>query len=67
MRERSWRLPVRIGLPVLAGEFVADWLWSKSLPDAAHRLPMRVVVMLAVILIWTAFRHWRSERTQTLR
>ena len=67
MRERFWYLPVKIALPVLAGGFLADWRWSKSLTEAAHRFPMRGITMFAVVLIWSAFRRWRSERKRTFR
>ena len=65
MRERFWHLPVKLVLPVLAGQFVADWLWSKNLMEAVHRFPMHAIMTFAIVLIWSAFRGWRSARARS--
>jgi hypothetical protein len=65
MRVRFWHLPMKAMLPVLAGQFLSDWLWNKSLTEAVHHFPMRAIITLAVILIWSAFRGWRSARKRT--
>ncbi|MBB3377099.1 hypothetical protein FHT46_000120 [Novosphingobium sp. BK258] len=67
MRERSWHLPVKIALPVLAGGFLADWFWAKDLKEAANHFPMRAITMLALVLIGSMFRHWRSKGKRKFR
>jgi len=67
MQKRFWDPPVKIVLSVLAGQFVADWLWGKGLIDAVHRFPKRCIGMFAIVFIWSAIRRWRFERKRPFR
>jgi hypothetical protein len=58
--------PIKIGLPLLGGQFIADWLF-KGLAYSASNLPERAAADLAVILTWAAVVTHRQRKKQTFR
>ena len=59
-------LAIKVGLPVLAGQFLCDWI-SDNLLSAAGHLPVRAVLMVAVLLSWAAFQEYRGRKNQPFR
>lgn len=66
MRRRILKLIVMVGLPVLIGQFAFDWIES-DLQSAISHLPTRALLILAVVLVWAAFREYRERRKRTVR
>jgi hypothetical protein len=63
MQHRLKSLTIKVGLPVLVGQFLFDWI-SGSLPAAASHLPVRAFYIFAVLLLWTAFREQRERKNR---
>ncbi len=66
MQRRILKLIVMVGLPVLIGQFAFDWIES-DLQSAISHLPTRTLLILAVVLVWAAFREYRECRKRTVR
>ncbi|MEO8375037.1 MAG: hypothetical protein ABI471_07420 [Sphingomonas bacterium] len=66
MQRHLASLILKIGLPVLSGQFASDWLSSALRPALAH-LPVRAIFLFAVLLVWAAFREYRESKKQTFR
>jgi hypothetical protein len=66
MQRRIIDLSVKVGLPVLTGQFVFDWL-SSDLRSAITHLPTRAILIFAVLLLWAAFREHRERKKRTCR
>lgn len=66
MRRRMLKLIVIVGLPVLVGQFAFDWIDS-DLRSAISHVPTRAILILAVLLVWAAFREYRERRKRTIR
>jgi hypothetical protein len=66
MQRRVKNLIVMVGLPVLIGQFVFDGIESNFESAVAH-LPMRAIVIFAVLLVWAAFREQREAKKRTFR
>jgi hypothetical protein len=66
MLRRFLNLIKTVGLPVLAGLFVADW-YSGDLFSAAHRLPVKAGVSFTMLLAWAAFREHQEQKKRMLR
>jgi len=65
MQRRVLNLILKVGLPVLGGQFAFDWI-SSDLNSAVSYLPTRAILILAVLLVWTAFREYRERKKQTV-
>ena len=65
MQQRLTSLIAIIGLPVLIGQFLFDWN-SDDLASAVSHLPVRAVLIFAVLLAWTALRERHGRRKRTL-
>lgn len=63
MQRRLTNLIAMIGLPVLIGQFLFDWI-SNDLSSAASHLPVRAFLIFAVLLAWAVLRerHERKKR-----
>ena len=66
MQRRVLYLILMVGLPVLVGQFAFDWI-NSDLNSAVSHLPTRAILILAVLLVWTAFREYRDRKTRTVR
>jgi hypothetical protein len=66
MQHRLASLTIKVGLPVLIGQFLSDWI-SNGLLSAAGHLPLRAILIFAVLLMWAAFREYRERKNQTFR
>ncbi len=66
MQRRILKLIVMVGLPVLIGQFAFDWIDS-DLQSSISALPTRAILILAVLLLWTAFQEYRERRKRTVR
>lgn len=66
MQRRILKLIVMVGLPVLIGQFAFDWIES-DLQSSISALPTRAILILAVLLLWTAFQEYRERRKRTVR
>jgi undecaprenyl pyrophosphate phosphatase UppP len=66
MQRRFLNLILIVGLPVLVGQFAFDWIDS-DLNSAVSHLSTRALLVLAVLLVWTAFREYRERKKQTVR
>ena len=66
MPRRILKLIVIVGLPVLVGQFTFDWIDS-NLRSAISHVPTRAILILAVLLVWAAFRKYREGRKRTIR
>ncbi|KQN08183.1 hypothetical protein QP178_05115 [Sphingomonas aurantiaca] len=66
MARRILKLIVIVGLPVLVGQFAFDWIDSDSRSAISH-VPTRAILILAVLLVWAAFREYRERRKRTIR
>jgi len=66
MARRILKLIVIVGLPVLVGQFAFDWIDS-DLRSAISHVPTRAILILAVLLVWVAFREYRERRKRTVR
>lgn len=66
MQRRVLYLILMVGLPVLVGQFAFDWINSDLNPAVSH-LPTRAILILAVLLVWTAFREYRDRKKRTVR
>ncbi|WOK37242.1 hypothetical protein [Sphingomonas sp. C3-2] len=64
MQRRITNLTLKIGLPVLTGQFLFDWL-SSDLWSATDHLPERAILIFAVLLLWAVFRERRDRKNQT--
>ncbi|WP_283514331.1 hypothetical protein [Sphingomonas sp. 2R-10] len=53
-----------IGLPVLIGQFLFHWA-SNDLPSAASHLPVRALLVFAVLLAWAILRERHERKKQT--
>jgi hypothetical protein len=59
-------LTIKVGLPVLVGQFLYDLITS-GLPSAAGHFPRRAASIFAVLLLWAAFRGYRERKNRTFR
>ena len=66
MPRRMLKLIVIVGLPVLVGQFAFDWI-NSDLNSAVSHLLTRAILILAVLLVWIAFREYRDRKTRTVR
>jgi hypothetical protein len=66
MERRVLYLILMVGLPVLVGQFAFDWI-NSDLNSAVSHLPTRAILILAVLLVWIAFREYRDRKTRTVR
>ncbi len=66
MQRRVLYLILMVGLPVLVGQFAFDWI-NSDLNSAVSHLPTRAILILAVLLVWTAFREYRARKKRTVR
>jgi len=66
MRRRLIHLIAKIGFPVLAGQFLFDWI-SNDFPVAIGHLPLRAALLFILLLGCTAFRGHRDAKNQTFR
>lgn len=66
MLRRIMDLLGKVGLPVLTSQFLFDWL-NSGLRSAIAHLPTRAILILAVLLLWAAFRMGREHKKRTLR
>jgi hypothetical protein len=66
MQRRLASLILKIGLPVLIGQFASDWFSSALRPALAH-LPVRAVLLFALLLAWAAFREYRERKKRIFR
>ncbi len=66
MQRRILKLIVMVGLPVLIGQSTFDWIDS-DLQSAISHIPTRAILILAVLLVWAAFREYREHRERTVR
>jgi hypothetical protein len=66
MQRRLTNMTVKVGLPVLVGQFLFDWI-SSHLRSALSHLPIRVIVVFAVLLLWAAFTEHRARKKRTFR
>ena len=66
MQRRVLYLILMVGLPVLVGQFAFDWI-NSDLNSAVSYLPTRAILILAVLLVWTAFREYRDRKKRTVR
>ena len=66
MQRRLVSLTLKLGLPVLIGQFLFDWV-GNDLRSAASHLPVRAALLFAVLLVWAAFREHRARNKQTFR
>ncbi len=65
MQRRLTNLVAMIGLPVLIGQFLFDWI-SNDLPSAASHLLVRAFLIFAVLLAWSILRERHERKKQTL-
>jgi len=66
MQRRLIALILKIGLPVLAGQFLFDWL-SNNLAAAVGHLPVRAAFLIAILFGWAAFREHQARNNQPFR
>lgn len=66
MPRRLSSLTIKIGLPVLIGQFLFDWVSNGFLAAAGH-LPVRAILIFAVLLLWALFREHRERKNQNFR
>ena len=64
--QRRITLIIMVGLPVLIGQFVFDWIDS-DLRSAVGHLPLRAILILLVLLIWAAFREHHERKKRNFR
>jgi hypothetical protein len=55
-----------IGMPVLIGQFLFDWLHGDLRSALAHLL-IRGALLFALLLAWTALREHRERKKPTFR
>lgn len=61
MQRRVANLIVMVGLPVLIGQFVFDWIDS-NLQSAVSHLPIRTILVFSMLLLWAASREHRERK-----
>lgn len=66
MQRRVTNLFVMTGLPVLIGLFIFDCI-NRGLQSAVGHLPVKAIVIFAVLLVWAAFREHRERKKRTSR
>ena len=66
MQRRVLYLILMVGLPALVGQFAFDWI-NSDLTSAVSHLPTRAILILAVLLVWTAYREYRDRKKRTVR
>lgn len=66
MQRRLAKLISKIGLPVLIGQFLFDWLHGDLRSALAH-LPVRAALLFAVLLAWAMFREHRERKKRAFR
>jgi len=66
MQRRVLHLILMVGLPVLVGQFAFDCI-NSDLNSAVSHLPTRAILILAVLLVWTAFWEYRDRKKRTVR
>jgi len=66
MRHRLTSLVIKVGLPVLVGQFLFD-LASSGLAAAVAHLPLRAALILAVLLLWGAARESYKRHKRSIR
>jgi predicted Na+-dependent transporter len=66
MQRRVLYLILMVVLPVLVGQFAFDWI-NSDLNSAVSHLPTRAILILAVLLVWTAFWEYRDRKKRTVR
>ena len=66
MQRRLTSLIATIGLPVLIGQFLFDWLYGDLRSALAH-FPVRAALLFAVLLAWAMFREHCERKKQAFR
>jgi hypothetical protein len=66
MKRRLISLLIKIGLPVLVGQFIFQWV-NSDLLAAARSLPIRALTMLVLLMAWAAFQEHRERKKRTFR
>jgi hypothetical protein len=66
MQRRLILLIIKIGLPVVTGQFLYDW-YHRSVAKAVADLPIRAVLIVAVLSAWWAFSEYRDSKKRTVR
>ncbi len=65
MQRRLANLIVRVGIPVLVGQFLFDWV-SHDMRSALGHVPIRASLIFAVLLIWATYRDYRERNKRTV-
>ena len=66
MQRRVLNLAVMVGLPVLIGHFIFDWI-DDDISAAVRHFPIRAVLIVAVSFLWAVFREYRERKKRTVR
>lgn len=66
MHRSYWYLPIKVAVPVLIGQFLFDCV-SGGVAQAADKLPVRAAVLLAVVIVWSAWRRRRKLQKSSTR
>ncbi|MBB3693172.1 hypothetical protein [Sphingomonas sp. BK580] len=66
MQRRLRHLAFKIGLPVLAGQYLSDWIDS-GFSFALDHFPVRAILLLSLLLLCAAYQEHRARKKQTFR
>jgi hypothetical protein len=66
MKRRLILLIIKIGVPVVAGQFLYDW-YQLGLTKAVGGLSIRAVLVVAILTAWWAFNEYRDVRKRSVR
>ncbi|MBB3692009.1 hypothetical protein [Sphingomonas sp. BK580] len=66
MRRRLKHLAFRIGLPVLAGQYLFDWM-NSGFTFALDHFPVRAILLLSLLLLRAAYQEHRARKKQSFR